>query len=325
MTVSLFKAFSSKIFPLSVASKSKKRSCCSARSARRYINTMVQHPLIAVCQMRSTADKAKNLQIVNQLTTEAKCKSAAMAFFPEACDYLADSKKDTISMAESLTGQTVTSYKEIAIKNDIWLSLGGIHEASDGLEKIHNTHIVINNTGELVAAYRKLHLFDIDNKDTGLRLMESDYVLKGTEIVPPVCTPIGKLGLSICYDMRFPELSLTLRNMGAEILTYPSAFTYQTGAAHWEVILRARAIENQSYVVAAAQTGMHNKKRVSWGHAMVIDPWGTILAQCAEKTGVAVAEIDLAILENIRKNMPCEKHRRTDLYPEMECRRSKVD
>jgi len=166
---------------------------------------------------------------------------------------------------------------------------------SDGLEKIHNTHIVINNTGELVAAYRKLHLFDIDNKDTGLRLMESDYVLKGTEIVPPVCTPIGKLGLSIvslienalylylwyiralislndqvqCYDMRFPELSLTLRNMGAEILTYPSAFTYQTGAAHWEVILRARAIENQSYVVAAAQTGMHNKKRVSWGHAMV--------------------------------------------------------
>jgi len=150
-----------------------------------------------------------------------------MAFFPEACDYLADSKKDTVTMAESLTGHTVTSYKEIAVKNDIWLSLGGIHEAvrfnfhfihsteitktissvflsyveglfqSDNPEKIYNTHIVISNTGKLVATYRKLHLFDMVNKDTGVRLMESDYVLKGTEIVPPVCTPIGKIGLSI--------------------------------------------------------------------------------------------------------------------------------
>ncbi|GAB1868724.1 Nitrilase-like protein 1 [Camponotus japonicus] len=289
----------------------------SIQWTKRCISTMA-HPLIAVCQMRSIADKVKNLEVVTELATEAKRRSAVIAFFPEACDYLADNKKDIVAMAEPLTGQTVASYKEIAVKNDIWLSLGGIHEASDDTEKIYNTHILINNTGHLVAAYRKIHLFDMDNKDTGVRLMESDYVLKGTEIVPPVLTPIGKLALSICYDMRFPELSLTLRNMGAQILTYPSAFTYQTGAAHWEVMLRARAVENQCYVIAAAQTGAHNKKRVSWGHAMIVDPWGTVIAQCAEKTGIAIAEIDLALLEQVRKNMPCEKHRRIDLYPSME-------
>ncbi|XP_029668761.1 nitrilase and fragile histidine triad fusion protein NitFhit [Formica exsecta] len=288
----------------------------SIQCAKRCISTMT-HPLVAVCQMRSIADKMKNLEIVTELAAEAKRRSAVIAFFPEACDYLADNKKDIVAMAEPLTGQTVASYKEIAVKNDIWLSLGGIHEASD-TEKIYNTHILINNVGELVAAYRKIHLFDMDNKDTGVRLMESDYVLKGTQIVPPVFTPIGKLALSICYDMRFPELSLTLRNMGAQILTYPSAFTYQTGAAHWEVMLRARAIENQCYVIAAAQTGAHNKKRVSWGHAMIVDPWGAVITQCAEKTSIAVAEIDLTLLEKIRQNMPCEKHRRTDLYSNME-------
>lgn len=287
----------------------------SIQLAKRYIDTMA-HPLIAVCQMRSIADKMKNLEIVAELAAEAKRKSATIAFFPEACDFLADNKKDILTMAEPLTGQTVTSYKEIAVKNDIWLSLGGVHEASNDMEKIYNTHILINNKGQLVAMYRKIHLFDMDNKDTGVRLMESDYVLKGMEIVPPVSTPIGNLALSICYDVRFPELSLTLRNMGAQILTYPSAFTYQTGAAHWEVMLRARAIENQCYVIAAAQTGAHNKKRMSWGHAMIVDPWGAIIAQCAEKTGIALAEIDLVLLEKIRKNMPCEEHRRTDLYPE---------
>ncbi|XP_036142693.1 nitrilase and fragile histidine triad fusion protein NitFhit isoform X3 [Monomorium pharaonis] len=274
--------------------------CCSVQSLRhRYIGTMA-HPLIAVCQMRSIADKVKNLEVVTELTAEAKRRSAIIAFFPEACDFLANNKKDIITMAEPLTGQTVTSYKEIAIKNDIWLSLGGIHEASDNVEKIYNTHILINNQGQLVAAYRKIHLFDMDNKDTGVRLVESDYVLKGTEIVPPVQTPIGKLALSI-------------------ILTYPSAFTYQTGAAHWEVMLRARAIENQCYVVAAAQTGTHNKKRVSWGHAMIVDPWGAVIAQCAEKTGIVVAEVDLVLLEKVRKNMPCEEHRRIDLYSKMGC------
>ncbi|XP_076618748.1 ntrilase and fragile histidine triad fusion protein NitFhit [Colletes latitarsis] len=284
----------------------------------RCLSTMA-NPLIAVCQMTSTNDKEKNLQFVRELTAKAKSRSACIAFFPEACDYLADNKKDTISMAQPLTGSTVACYKDIAKNNKIWLSLGGLHEAlPDNEHHISNTHIIIDSNGEIVGTYRKAHLFDMENKNTGVRLMESDYVLPGEKIEPPISTPIGKLGLSICYDMRFPELSLTLRNMGAQILTYPSAFTYQTGAAHWEIILRARAIETQCYVVAAAQTGTHNKKRVSWGHAMIIDPWGTVIAQCSEKTGIALAEIDLNLIEQIRENMPCENHRRIDLYPKME-------
>lgn len=281
--------------------------------------SMMENPLVAVCQMTSTNDKEKNLQTVRELSEKAKRRAASIAFFPEACDYLADSKKDTIAMAQTLNGSTVTSYKEIAKINKIWLSLGGIHEALDNnREHISNTHILINSEGEIVSTYRKIHLFDMDNKNTGVRLMESDYVLPGQKIEPPISTPIGKLALSICYDMRFPELSFSLRNMGAEILTYPSAFTYQTGAAHWEILLRARAIETQCYVVAAAQTSIHNKKRVSWGHAMVIDPWGSIIAQCSEKTDIILAEIDLNLLKQIRQNMPCENHRRTDLYPKLE-------
>ncbi|XP_076753858.1 ntrilase and fragile histidine triad fusion protein NitFhit [Xylocopa sonorina] len=281
--------------------------------------SVMTNPLVAVCQMTSTNDKEKNLQTVRELAEKAKSRLACMAFFPEACDYLADNKKDIVAMAQPLDGSTVTSYKEIAKANNIWLSLGGLHEAlGDNGNRISNTHIVINSMGEIVGTYRKMHLFDMDNKTTGVRLMESDYVLPGKKIERPITTPCGKLALSICYDMRFPELSLSLRNMGAEILTYPSAFTYQTGAAHWEVLLRARAIETQCYVVAAAQTGTHNKKRVSWGHAMIIDPWGAIVAQCSEKSDIAITEIDLNHLRQIRENMPCESHRRTDLYPKME-------
>ncbi|XP_015112951.1 deaminated glutathione amidase isoform X2 [Diachasma alloeum] len=286
-------------------------------SSIRLVST-VMNPLVAVCQMTSTADKQKNFEVVRNLVVQAKERKAQIAFFPEACDYLADNKKDIVAFSEPLTGPTVSKYKSLAAEHDIWLSLGGLHERqSEGSEKISNTHVLINNEGSIVAAYRKIHLFDMDNKDTGVRLMESDYVVPGGEIIPPVSTPCGRIGLSICYDMRFPELSLTLRKSGAEILTFPSAFTYQTGAAHWEVLLRARAIETQCYVVAAAQTGSHNKKRTSWGHAMIVDPWGAVVAQCPEKTGIAVAEIDLNLIETVRRNMPCENHRRTDLYPSM--------
>ncbi|XP_048511927.1 deaminated glutathione amidase isoform X2 [Athalia rosae] len=275
-------------------------------------------PLVAVCQMTATGDREKNFTIVSDLVSQAKQSNACIALFPEACDYLAETKKDIVAMAEPLEGELVNRYKCLAKDNNIWLSLGGIHEKfDDSSTKIYNTHVLINNDGEMMGAYRKIHLFDMDNQDTGVRLMESDYVNQGCEIIPPISTPVGLMGLSICYDMRFPELSLMLRKMGAQILTFPSAFTYQTGAAHWEIILRARAIETQCYVIAAAQTGSHNKKRASWGHAMIIDPWGTVIAQCGDKTGIALAEIDLELLNRVRKNMPCENHRRTDLYSEL--------
>ncbi|CAD6198155.1 unnamed protein product [Caenorhabditis auriculariae] len=133
-------------------------------------------------------------------------------------------------------------------------------------------------------------------------------------MVPPVETPVGKLGLSICYDLRFPELSIWNRKKGAQILSFPSAFTVNTGLAHWETLLRTRAIENQCYVVAAAQTGKHNEKRVSYGHAMVVDPWGAVVAQCSERVDMCFCEIDLGYVEEVRTLQPVYSHRRSDLY-----------
>uniref|UniRef100_A0A8D2J3T0 Nitrilase 1 n=1 Tax=Varanus komodoensis TaxID=61221 RepID=A0A8D2J3T0_VARKO len=168
-------------------------------------------------------------------------------------------------------------------------------------------------SGAIVAAYRKTHLFDVELEGR-VSLQESAFTNPGPEIVPPVSTPAGKVGLAVCYDLRFPEMSLALAQAGAELLTYPSAFTVPTGCAHWEVLLRARAIETQSYVVAAAQTGKHHQRRSSYGHTMVVDPWGSIVAQCGEGPGLCYAEIDLAYLRRVRQEMPVWDHRRTDLY-----------
>lgn len=165
----------------------------------------------------------------------------------------------------------------------LWLSLGGLHESA-GTDKVRNTHIVINDNGEIVGKYRKIHLFDVSIPEQNLNLMESSYVERGGYIPDPVDSPVGQIGLSICYDMRFPELNIALSKKGADILTYPSAFTFATGANHWKTLLKARAIESQCYVVAAAQTGAHNAKRTSWGHAMIVSRVNiTSVWSCANK------------------------------------------
>ncbi|KAL8595196.1 hypothetical protein ACOMHN_013869 [Nucella lapillus] len=274
--------------------------------------------LVGVCQMTSTADKEANMAVCRSLIEEAKKRGAQMVFLPEACDYIADSKEQSMAMTESLDGDLVSRYRDTARQNQVWLSVGGFHQKGSGSDsdRAHNTHLVIDSEGKVVAAYSKSHLFDLDLQGR-LRLCESDYTVPGKSIVSPVSTPVGKVALSSCYDVRFPELSLALTQAGADILTYPSAFTQTTGMAHWEVLLRARAIENQCYVVAAAQTGKHNAKRSSYGHAMIVDPWGTVVAQCREGTDVAVAEVDLTYLAKIRQEMPVRSHRRHDLYPEV--------
>ncbi|VDO39547.1 unnamed protein product [Haemonchus placei] len=176
-----------------------------------------------------------------------------------------------------------------------------------------NSHIVIDSEGTTKALYNKLHLFDLEIPGK-VRLMESEFSKSGTKMVSPVDTPIGRLGLSICYDLRFSELALWNRTKGAEILSYPSSFTLNTGLAHWEPLLRTRAIETQCYVVAAAQTGKHNEKRISYGHSMVVDPWGAIIAQCSERIDMCFAEIDLSYVAELRKMQPVFAHRRSDLY-----------
>ncbi|NWI16400.1 NIT1 amidase, partial [Crypturellus soui] len=167
--------------------------------------------------------------------------------------------------------------------------------------------------GRRAAAYRKTHLCDVELEGR-VSMRESSFTNAGAEIVPPVSTPAGKLGLAICYDLRFPELSQALRRAGADILTFPSAFTTTTGSAHWEVLLRARAIESQCYVVAAAQTGRHHEQRASYGHSLVVDPWGAVVAQCSDGPGLCFAEIDLELVQRVRREMPVQSHRRPDLY-----------
>lgn len=276
-------------------------------------------PLAAVCQVSATPNKEANFSACKQLVEEAKERGASMVFLPEGFDYIGSSKEETLSLSESLTGDIISRYTQLARKLEMWLSLGGFHERGHDWEsdrRIYNSHIIINDKGDITSVYRKSHLFDVELPEKGVSLKESGFTIPGPSLVSPVQTPIGKVGLGICYDLRFPELSLALQRHGAEILTYPSAFTVVTGAAHWEVLLQARAIETQCYVFAAAQVGRHHEKRSSYGHALAVDPWGEVLGDCGgEKPGVVVVEVDLEKVSRTRRNMPVQQHRRdTEFY-----------
>ncbi|KAI8375963.1 carbon-nitrogen hydrolase [Radiomyces spectabilis] len=274
--------------------------------------------LAAVAQFCATSGILANKQICSQLATDAARQGAKMVFLPEASDFIASSKEEALDLTTSLEASPLLQgLQQVAQEQNIWISVG-VHEKSDKLTHIYNTHVVIDDLGKMVSTYRKIHLFNVDIKD-GPRLMESDSTLAGQTIYAPLDTPLGRVGLQICYDVRFAELSITQRQRGAQILTFPSAFTVKTGMAHWEPLLRARAIETQTYVIAAAQIGQHNAKRASFGNAMIIDPWGTVLARCADsvKPTLALALIDLDYLEKIRLEMPVLNHRRNDLYPKL--------
>ncbi|XP_072703121.1 deaminated glutathione amidase isoform X1 [Ciconia boyciana] len=273
-------------------------------------------PLVAVAQVTSTPDKELNFAACAGLVREAARRDACLVFLPEGFDYIGSDAAQTLSLAEGLDGDLMGRYAELARDCGVWLSLGGFHERGRDwptTQRIYNCHVLLDPAGRLVAAYRKTHLCDVELEGR-VTMKESSFTNPGTEIVAPVSTPAGKLGLSVCYDLRFPEISLALRRAGAEILTYPSAFTIPTGSAHWEVLLRARAIESQCYVVAAAQTGKNHERRTSYGHALVVDPWGAVVAQCREGPGLCYAEIDLDYLHRIRREIPVHGHRRPDLY-----------
>jgi len=190
----------------------------------------------------------------------------------------------------------------------VTLLLGSLPERVPGDARVRNTAVLLGPGGETVAAYRKIHLFDIDLPGME-HLKESQAVLPGDEVVV-AGTAIGPVGLSICYDLRFPELYRELVRRGARVLCVPSAFTERTGKAHWEVLLRARAIENLAYVLAPAQVGHHGGGRASHGQAMIVDPWGSVLAQVPDGEGVAVAELDFDRLERLRRELPALSHAR---------------
>jgi predicted amidohydrolase/diadenosine tetraphosphate (Ap4A) HIT family hydrolase len=271
-------------------------------------------PVVAVVQMTATPDKEATFSQLKSLVERAKCRGADMVFVPECADYVSESREQAVSLAESISGPMVTRYRDLAREKSLWISIGGFHEKPNSdAKQVYNTHLIIDREGTIQGSYRKVHLFDVDVPG-GVRVHESSFISAGSTIGPPVSTVCGKVGMAICYDMRFPELATSLVQQGAEILTYPSAFTVPTGMAHWETLLRNRAIENQCYVIAAAQVGQHHAKRTSYGHAMVIDPWGTVIAQCHDTADVCLAEIDHELLQRRRLEMPVFSHKRHDIY-----------
>lgn len=263
--------------------------------------------LAAVVQLSSNADVERNLAASQLWVTEAARRGASFVALPENFAYLR-SEGEPIAEAQELGGAWAQRMASLARKHRITLLAGSLPEKIPGDSRVYNTSLLFGPSGERLAVYRKIHLFDIDLP--GLEhLQESKAVAPGTEAVVAE-TSFGPLGLSICYDLRFPELYRKLTQQGARVLAVPSAFTDRTGKDHWEVLLRARAIENLAYVVAPAQVGVHAQGRASHGHAMIVDPWGSIAAQVPDGEGMAVAELDFERQDRLRRELPALSHAR---------------
>lgn len=266
----------------------------------------------AAAQMTSTADLAANLETCRARAAEAAEAGCKLLVLPENFAFLGEHERDKLAVAEVLDGgapgPALSMLQDVARAHRMWVVGGGMAERIDGDgDRTYNTLVVVSPDGDVVARYRKLHLFDIDIPGKAT-LRESANTAAGDDVVV-VETEVGRIGASICYDLRFPELYRRLvLDEGAEVVVVPAAFTKHTGTYHWHTLLRARAIENQCYVVAAAQTGRHNAKRESYGHSLIIDPWGDVVAELPDGDGLAVGEIDLAKLDDVRKRMPCGEH-----------------
>ncbi|MDX2010602.1 MAG: carbon-nitrogen hydrolase family protein [Myxococcaceae bacterium] len=263
--------------------------------------------VLAAVQMTSGADKRANLEAATRLVRKAVARGATFVGLPENFAWMGP-EPERDQNAEPLDGPTLKAMGVLAKELSVTLLAGSVLETGAPGGRLFNTSVLFGPDGARLGVYRKMHLFDVEVGD-GQTYRESAVVAPGTEVVVAEA-PVGKVGLSVCYDLRFPELYRRHSEAGAVVLTVPSAFTLATGKDHWEVLLRARAIENQAYVAAPAQQGKHPKDRMTWGHAMVVDPWGLVVARASEGEGVAVAEFDGALLAKVRANLPALKHRR---------------
>ncbi|MFA4965872.1 MAG: carbon-nitrogen hydrolase family protein, partial [Thermoleophilia bacterium] len=220
-------------------------------------------------------------------------------------------REGIVASAEAPDGPTNRALAELAARHGVYLLAGSIYEPSADAGRVHNTSALFGRDGALLAVYRKIHLFDAVSG--ALEYRESDDVTAGDKVVTAVVEGVTA-GLSVCYDLRFPELYRTLALRGAEVLFVPSAFTALTGAAHWEVLLRARAIENGCFVVAPGQVGEHLPGRACYGHSLIVDPWGTVLAEIEEGVGICVADLDMGLLAEVRAQLPSLRNRRPHAY-----------
>ena len=276
--------------------------------------------LAAAVQMRSGNDRASNEARALALLGQATERGAALIGLPEMWEHIGPAREKH-AFAGSVDGPQLARIRDFCASRKVWCLAGSIAELAredagrrGGGGRIYNTSALISPDGAIAATYRKLHLFDVDIPD-GARYRESEQVAPGDAVPRALDTVLGvKLGLSVCYDLRFPEL---YRQLDADLLFVPAAFTAYTGRAHWEVLLRARAIENQAYVLAPAQVGRigpANENRFAWGHACIVDPWGEVIADAGgEEEGVAIAPIHPARLSQVRRDLPALQHRRRDV------------
>lgn len=270
----------------------------------------MQKYTVALVQMDSQNNKGENLRQACAYIDEAAAHGASIICFPEVMNLIGRNVGEG-GGKEPVEGYTVNRLREKAVEHGVYIHGGSITEAVPGEKVSRNTSVFISPEGKILGAYRKLHMFDITLAD-GMPFNESDKVRPGEEIVI-VPTELGTFGMSICYDIRFPEMYRIMALRGAQIIFTPASFTMPTGKDHWEPILRTRAIENGCYVVAAGQIGM-KPAYAAYGNSMVVDPWGTVIARAKDTPGLTYAEIDLDYLDKIRKQIPSLMNRRTELY-----------
>jgi predicted amidohydrolase len=268
----------------------------------------------AAIQLNSTADKGRNLEAAERLVREAAQDGAELVALPEKWNVLGDAEA-LHEGAEPLGGPTLAAAGSWARELGIHLLAGSIAERVEAQQRLFNTSVLIGPDGELHARYRKIHMFDVDVG--GVTYRESETEQPGDEIVAAAIggsLPEITLGMTVCYDLRFPELYRILAVRGATVLSVPSAFTFETGKDHWEVLLRARAIENQAFVVAPNQVGEASPHYRSYGHSMLVDPWGAVLAEAPDGEGFVAADLDLADQDRVRSTLPSLANRRPGAY-----------
>jgi nitrilase len=264
----------------------------------------------AVIQMASGPNVGANLLEVERLADEAASAGARLIVLPENFAFMGMAEREILDLGEADGAGPLQEFLALlARKLGIWLVGGTVPIKAGDAGKVRAACLVFDDQGRRQARYDKIHLFDVHLVETDERYHESETIEPGSEVVV-LDTPFGRLGLAVCYDLRFPELFRAMQDRGVELITLPAAFTALTGRAHWETLVRARAIENLSYFIAAAQGGFHVSGRETYGHSMIVDPWGNMLAQQPRGTGIAVAPLDREYQSATRRNFPCLAHRR---------------
>ncbi len=269
--------------------------------------------IAAAVQMLATSDKEANLREAEKWIRRAQAGGAHLVVLPEVFNWRGPGR-DTAANAEPVPGPSTGRMGALAAELGLYLLAGSILESAGPDGRAYNTSVLIGPGAGIIAKYRKIHLFDVDIEGEAA-IRESEFRHPG-EAVVVADTPLGLMGLSVCYDLRFPELYRRLTAAGAKVIFVPSVFTVPTGQAHWRTLLRARAIENQVYVIAPDQTGRHPASMDAYGHSMIVDPWGKVIAETGTEPDLVLAAIDLDYLADVRRQLPVLEHRRAFLAPD---------